>query len=85
MGGLCCAPKEMPVAETAKPRKAPEQEQIAHKRPMLEYLEEHEGNAETGATQDPVPRYKAAKGDSVDEALARMINHHSFRLPVIRM
>lgn len=30
-------------------------------------------------------KYKAAKGDDIDEQMARIINTHGIRLPIIRM
>ena len=41
-------------------------------------------NNATSILQVP-KKYKAAKGDDLDEAMANLINMHGFKLPVIRI
>ena len=62
---------------------------------MLDYLEQDQREEEpikfagdSGSTKpqvEPIRTYKATKGDDVDEAMAKLINFHGFKLPVIRM
>ena len=57
---------------------------------MLDYLDSEFSNEDVNklapsASELRRQQYKAAQGDSVDEAMANLLNMHGFNLPVIRM
>ena len=60
------------------------------KKLMLNYLTEDREQAETielGSDEviSPLRKYKSIRGDEIDEAMARLINTHNIRLPIIRI